>query len=248
MRPAIALAWALLAAGCVLGPAGEPRPYFEEVLMGAPFTDLVVEVDHAPDRAPGLAAREHLLEQLRAVTSKQRVSIVLQETLDEDEGRRWSSEDLVALERETRTTVHEAPVAVLHVLYPAGKFERDGVAGVTVSGPVIGPVVVFLDTLDELRLDALPVLPLPREARDEIERATLLHEAGHALGLVDNGLPMVTQREDPDHEGHTRNAESVMYWQVESLDGIREALLHDGTVPVEFDDDDRADLRSAGGR
>lgn len=248
MRGPALLLVALLAAGCVLPGGPEPRrPYYEEVLSGAPFTDLVVEVDHAPGHAPSLAARAHLLETLRNVTSKARVTLVLEATLPDTPDERWTADELVALERETRTTRHEAPVAVLHVLYPSGRYERDGVAGVTVSGPVLGPIVVFLDTLDDLGTP-LGALPMPAPALHELERATLLHEAGHAVGLVDNGLPQVRDREDAANEGHSSNPRSVMYWKVESVNGLRELLLDDGSVPDTFDADDLADLRSAGGR
>lgn len=247
MRAPVILIVVALAAGCVIPRGESSSPYYEDLLAGDPFTDLVVEIDHAPGRVPSVVAREHLLAQLRAVTSKERVSVVLEETLRDDATKRWSADDLVKLEAQTRSAEHKAPTAVLHVLYPAGRFENDSVAGVTVGGVVLGPVTVFLDTLNEVGSPVGP-LPMPQEARDEIERGTLLHEAGHAMGLVDNGLPMVEDHEDPAHEGHSSNPESVMYWQVESTSGIREALLHDGSVPIYFDEDDRQDVRSAGGR
>lgn len=245
--PAVPLAIAVLAAGCVVGPGAETSLYFEDVIAGTRFTELVVEIDHAPGRAPSTLARNHLIEQLRNVTSKTSVSIRVEMTLGDDANKRWTVEELVTLERQTRTTAHSAPVAVLHVLYPAGTFATDGVAGVTVSGPEISPVTVFLDTIDKIDLGFGPI-PQPARARDEIERGTLLHEAGHAMGLVNNGLPMVSDHEDPQRPGHSANRESVMYWQVDSENGIREALLHDGVIPIFFDAADRADMRSVGGR
>ncbi|HET6403849.1 MAG TPA: hypothetical protein VFH78_04325 [Candidatus Thermoplasmatota archaeon] len=249
MRGLTLVAVALLLAGCTLPfpNGGGPRPYYEELLAGDPFTDLVVEIDHAPGRQPSTAAREHLVQELRNVTSKTRVSVKLEATLPDEGNKRWTAEELVALEKATRTTQHAAPVAVLHVLYPAGEYQNASVAGVTIGGTVMGPVVVFLDTIDKLQSPVGPIT-LPRQARDEIERATLLHEAGHAMGLVNNGLPMVRDHEDPSHPGHSRNPNSVMYWQVDSLAGIRQALLDDGTIPAYFDADDRADMRAAGGR
>lgn len=248
MQPAILLALALLLAGCALPNGGDERPYYAELLSAAPFTDLVVEIDHAPGREPSLVAREHLVEELRNVTSKTRVSVRMEQTLRDDGTKRWSFDDLLALELQTRTTAHEAPVAVLHVLYPAGEFENDSVAGITISGNSRVPTIaVFLDTLAELNTPIGPTTP-PRALGGEIERSTLLHEAGHAMGLVDNGLPMVRDHEDPAHEGHSDNEASVMFWRVETLAGIREALFHDGVVPTFFDVNDRNDMRSVGGR
>ena len=247
MRLPFAVVAIALVAGCALPNGDRPTPYYADLIAGDRFTDLIIEIDYAPGREPSVAAREHLVGELRNVTSKTRVSIKLEASLDDDPEKRWSAADLVALESSMRSTAHKAPFALLHVLYPAGEFVNESVAGITISGTVIGPVTVFLDTIDKLQSPVGP-LTLPREARDEVELATLLHEAGHAMGLVNNGLPMVRDHEDKENEGHSSNERSVMYWQVETVNGIREALLDDGTIPAYFDADDRADLRSVGGR
>lgn len=254
MRTALVLpVLALLAAGCTFpGTQEQPRPYYEEVLSASPFTRLVVEVDHAPGYAPSDQALTHLVMTLRNVTSKAEVVLLVQENPDlAGRAERWNAtRDLVPLEERTRDTRHEAPTAVMHVLYPAGLYERDGVAGVTVSGNRIGPVVVFLDAIRSMQPVAkgLPPLPLTPQATATIERTTLLHEAGHAVGLVDNGLKPVRDHEDPNSEGHSRNPKSVMWATVDSVQGLRESLLRDGSIPDTFDEDDRADMRSAGGR
>ena len=250
-RALVLLAVALLASGCLLRPPTlQQTPYYAEVVGGAPFTRLVIQVDHAPGHAPSEAAKTHLFMTLQNVTRKSEIVWDIRQTLPA-EARVWTADDLLAIERELRRTPHEAPNALLHVLYPAGTYEGGGAAGVTISGPVLGPVVVFLDVLRELRLGTpLGSIPIgnPAPAVDVLERSTLLHEAGHAMGLVNNGLPMVKAREDLENEGHTTNPRSVMYWAVESQNGLRQYLLRDGSVPDAFDADDLADLRSAGGK
>lgn len=246
MRPVVLAAWLLVAAGCVA--PDPPRPYHEELLAAAPFSELVIEIDHAPGREPSVAAREHLLEQLRAVTSKSKVSVRVESSLPADDGRRWSSDDLVALEARTRTQAHAAPVAVLHVLYPAGMHANPDAAGITISGQGVATIAVFLDRIAEFDPGAGSPIPYPTTARHEVEKVTLLHEVGHALGLVNNGLPMARDHEDRASPGHSRNPRSVMTAAVEQMSGLREALLRDGTLPSKFDADDRADLRLGGGR
>lgn len=238
---------ALLLAGCAVPGQEEPAPYYADVLRADPFAELVVEIDHAPGREPSVAAREHLLEQLRAVTQKTRIGIRVEATLEDEGDKRWSSDELVALEAATRTAEHAAPVAVLHVLYPTGTHTNGDAVGITISSGGVPTVVVFLDKIAEFDVGAGP-LPYPAEARTQIEKATLLHEAGHGVGLVDNGLPMVRDHEDPESPGHSSNPESVMSAAVDQLQALREALLHDGSVPQLFDADDRADLRAGGGR
>lgn len=247
---------AVLLAGCTLPGAPLPAPlYPEEVLSAAPFTTLMIEVDHAPGRAPSAAALTHLHMTFQNITQKAELRLRVEQTLADSADKRWTADDLVALEKQTRSTEHAAPTAVLHVLYPAGRFERDGVAGVTIGGPILGPAVVFLDTLREypVPLDAGPLgpappLPLPDESVSIIERSTLLHEAGHAIGLVNNGLEMVCPHEDAEHDGHSNNPDSIMYWAVDSLEGVRKMLLGDGQVPDKLDTNDLRDIQGGGGR
>lgn len=250
---ALLLVVTLLAAGCTLpgGMNGPVEPtYPREILGGAPWTQLVLEIDHAPGYAPSAAAQTHLLSTMRNITNKDDVRVMLQESLSA-EPKTWTADMLVALERETRSTTHAAPTAVMHVLYPAGKYENADAAGVTIAGVGIGPVVVFLDVLRELQnpvVGGLPPLTNPEPAVDRLERSTLLHEAGHGFGLVANGIPMVKDHEDKQHERHSSNERSVMYWAVESTGGLRDFLLQSESVPDRFDAADLADIRSAGGR
>ncbi len=52
------------------------------------------------------------------------------------------------------------------------------------------------------------------------EQATVVHELGHIVGLVNNGVPMAVAHEDGGHPKHSTNAQCVMYWQVESQSNI----------------------------
>jgi len=238
----VVLLAAVLAAGCV-NPLGAtaPRYYLHDVLQGDPFTELVVEIDHAPGRAPSEGAKAHLLKVLKEVTHKTDVRFVVEQSLPNDSGKRWTGDELIALERETRSTEHKAPVAVLRILYPAGTFENGAAAGVAFGGKRLAPAVVFMDSLRDLST-VIPGTTVPAE------RAVLVHEVGHALGLVNTGITPVNDHEDPQHPGHSKNPKSVMYWQVNKMNGLREMLLRDGSIPDTFDSDDREDLRSAGGR
>lgn len=246
---------ALLLAGCALPTPRQAPCYCQEVVGGAPFTDLVVEVDHAPGHAPSEAALTHLLLTLRNVTAKTTVTLDVAPTLNDTPGKVWSAAELVALEKASRRHEHRAPHALLHVLYPSGVYNNSDAAGVTISGTALGPATIFLDTLRSVKLDTpVGVLPLqqPDQAVETLERTTLLHEVGHAMGLVDNGLAMTRDHEDktqdPAKGGHSSNPHSVMYWSIDSKSALRQSLLQDGSVPDQFDGDDRADIKNGGGR
>ena len=55
-----------------------------------------------------------------------------------------------------------------------------------------------------------------------IEQATVIHEIGHAIGLVNNGVPLSSDHEDTVRPHHTINSDGVMYWAVESGTGTLE--------------------------
>jgi len=57
-----------------------------------------------------------------------------------------------------------------------------------------------------------------------VEQATVVHEIGHSIGFVNNGVPMVSAHEDLDHPKHTTNSDGVMYWAVESPNEILSLL------------------------
>ena len=47
-----------------------------------------------------------------------------------------------------------------------------------------------------------------------IEQATVVHELGHVIGLVNNGLPMKSPHEDSAHPHHSTDPKDVMYWDL----------------------------------
>ena len=53
---------------------------------------------------------------------------------------------------------------------------------------------------------------------EQVEQVTLVHEFGHAIGMVNRGVPMVEDHHDTDHGAHCSNPDCVMYWTVEGAD------------------------------
>lgn len=53
-----------------------------------------------------------------------------------------------------------------------------------------------------------------------VEQATLVHEIGHAVGLVNNPLPMSSPHEDTEHRAHCTNEKCVMYYMNEGASAL----------------------------
>lgn len=142
--------------------------------------------------------------------------------------RAWPADELRRLADEAgRARQGAGGTAVVRLLWLRGSLaEQPEALGAAIRGDI---AVVFPDRLDEATS--------PLVTRSRIEHSVTVHELGHLLGLVD--LVLSTGRQDPDHPGHSRNRDSVMYWAVEST-LVGQILA--GPPPTSFDEADRRDL------
>ncbi len=213
--------------------AGPVRP--DDYLEDDKYTTWVIEIDYVQGYRPSDSALSMLRSRLAEVVNKDSIEIRVDDVID---GRdRWSSSQIQGLERSHKDAQTGGSQVVTWVVYLDGQFDDGGVAGVTIGYDIIG---MFAEAID----NACGPLSLCFGAEQSIEGAVLVHEFGHAIGLVNRGVDMVEPHEDPEHPGHSDNRNSVMWWQVEST----AALGSLNTIPNRFDGDDKADLCAAGGR
>jgi hypothetical protein len=45
-----------------------------------------------------------------------------------------------------------------------------------------------------------------------VEQSTLIHEFGHAIGLVNHGMRLTTMHQDTAHGAHCTNDKCTMFW------------------------------------
>ncbi len=152
----------------------------------------------------------------------QQRSIVVPKELNQmteiaDQGQsEWSTEELVELGSSLSGEAVENNIAQIAVIFLEGTLNgNDSVLGVHITGTPF--CFVFKDVAESVGGTG--------QQQDFVEQATVVHEIGHTIGLVNNGIPMVENHEDPEHEKHTTNQEGVMYWAVESSDTILDALI-----------------------
>jgi hypothetical protein len=201
----------------------------------------VVEVDYQPGKAPRQEAMSVLQARIQETCNKpDGVQIDRQEV--GITSRTWSVDALKSVERTHRDTSTSGNTASLYVLYVGGNYEGD-----SSEGKVIGvmyqrsSIAVFKDTLES----ASSPVTLPLFTAVDVEKSVVVHEFGHVLGLVNLGTAMVNPHEDTAHRGHSTSKDSVMYWAIES-DAITRFFT--GPPPTQFDPNDKADLRAAGGK
>ncbi len=67
-----------------------------------------------------------------------------------------------------------------------------------------------------------------------VEQATVVHEFGHAAGLVDNGLALASAHGDAAHPAHCTNTSCIMYWAIEGTSGavayVQKSLLSSSSI------------------
>jgi hypothetical protein len=53
-----------------------------------------------------------------------------------------------------------------------------------------------------------------------VEQTTLVHELGHAVGLVNRGVPLASQHHDAEHGAHCTDDRCVMYYANEGASDL----------------------------
>lgn len=213
--------------------------YAYDFLRADEFTSLLVEVDYVAGRQPSAAALDALQLALETYLDKpDGVGIVVDDVIPDQGAPVWTYEDAEALEIQYRDHYRDFDTgeAVLYFLYLDGSSDSDTAAGRVLGYAYHGSsLVMFKDTIEDTGG--------PPFIRQAVEPTVIVHEVGHVLGLVDNGIPMQTDHLDTAHGAHCANPDCIMYWAV-GTDKVSD-FVHNG--PPTFDAECEADLAAARG-
>lgn len=219
--------------GClreVFGQGSSPYDYVRDSDYGR----WVIEVDSVAGQEPSSAALSFLKNRLTPVVEKPD-GIDFETGGSIQAGRSpWTKEEVLAASDQFQDRHTKGNTVVTHLLFLDGRYESANVLGVTIGYRTIA---IFPQTI----AGACSVLNACFFAEEDILNAVLVHEFGHAIGLVNRGIPMVQDHEDSASPGHSDNPGSVMTAELDSaasLGGLN-------TIPNQFDSDDLADLRAA---
>jgi hypothetical protein len=181
-----------------------------DYLRSTHFTELVVEVDYPASRPPRSASLDLLRERLLERCDKpDGVTILLDDALPDSEfPNELDVNDLEDIEDSNRDTYSNESTGVMamYALYVLGSSSDDGPSGIVLGLSYRGAsFALFVDNVGS----GNPFQTIP-----EIEGTGIVHEAGHLLGLVDGGCPMVSPHEDAGSAFHCNEGTCVMFWQI----------------------------------
>jgi hypothetical protein len=133
--------------------------------------------------------------------------------------------DMVMLAAAHRDRLETPTEMTYYMLFVSGHFTDGNGPNPNVLGVSIGGnshiIVMFKDVI----AGTGSVLN-PNTAR-YVEQSTIVHELGHAFGLVDNGVMMAAPHRDQQHGPHCTNDKCVMFWLNEGAsDATSFALQH----------------------
>lgn len=120
-----------------------------------------------------------------------------------------TSQDLLALADQHRGRRDESGTKTYYILFVSGHFANGEGVQPNVLGVSLGSSGVIAMFKDVIR--STDVVAFPNLVRF-VEQTTLVHELSHAIGLVDNGVPLATAHVDTPHGKHCTNDRCVMYY------------------------------------
>lgn len=125
----------------------------------------------------------------------------------------YTLQDIVDYSKNLRVGTNTQTDGNIFILFLDGFYQEDdtnrtNVLGVNIVGTTITAIFKPVVT------SSGGTLLSPNQHR-LVEQTTIIHELGHALGLVNNGVQLTSQHHDADHGAHCTNTDCVMYFQNE---------------------------------
>jgi hypothetical protein len=243
----------VVASGCTSGPLADRISHVgaanHDLVSARAYPKFYVEVDSPPGAAPNGDALSAFRDALAQVSGRSAGDITLDtsDTSIPAEDRAYSDQEIQDLESKHRSHHTGGDTAALYVLYVAGGSTADSGSGKVLGEAYRGTSLAMFKGNIRATSSTGGLSTKPSEVC--VERAVIIHEFGHAAGLVNLGTRMQSPHEDGSHPGHSSNQGSVMYWAVDGSASILNLLTPLGggceqQIPWHFDDNDVADLHA----
>lgn len=180
-------------------------------------TTLRIEIDYQANAEPysGTLVAQDVWELFRANVAKLFPGKTLElptqksqwEQLGDISGSSFTAQQILDIAAAHRGLKNSSGQATFYFVfldgnYHDGKMVRTDVLGVAIG--TTGVIAMFKPVIKGA--SAFPAI------QKFVEQTTLIHELGHAIGLVDNGVAQVVAHKDAPNGAHCSNSKCVMYY------------------------------------
>lgn len=198
------------------GGGGSPPigPRHEQYIRSEFYPRLVIEVDAVEGKLAPVNVESAVAEGFMTVLDKPE-GILIQRDATSLAPRGpdyvWTFAELAQFARENFNYEVPSGTIKIHTLLVDGVYENSNVLGVAWSSKYL---VLFKDRLDRACNAGLGVVS--KSVCDETLRGVWVHELGHVIGLVNNGVAMQEPHQDEAHGAHDESDGCIMYWAYET--------------------------------
>lgn len=189
-----------------------------------PFTEEIF-----PPNANAIIPWHILEENLKSIYSQRShlITLTIPKTLNqmklfsEPSDNLWTLEEIKSLIERKADTTYKPHVGKIFIVFLNGYYQENGKKKSNISGiNIIGTpyIAIFSKSIHSNGKDKENLSQLFKE------QATVVHETGHALGLVNKGIPITSDHHDHSNGFHCSNQFCVMYWASSNNNSIGKFL------------------------
>lgn len=206
-----------------------------DLLSGAPYNSMKIEIQYMTGFRPEDAAVNHLLNLINNRLNKPGGVQVVYREIPASNKEVLTLDEVAMLEKQYRTVYTRGAEMGIYFLFTSGAYNKTNVLGIAYRNT---SMCLFGKTVTEHSGG------VGQSSRTVLQSTVMEHELGHLLGLVDIGSPMQSPHKDAEHGNHCSNENCLMYYAAETTD----ALGFLGGVIPNFDNACLADLKANGGK
>ncbi|MDX1362582.1 hypothetical protein [Arenibacter latericius] len=221
-----------------------PGESANEILSDSKYKNMIIEIAYVAGYAPTESAISELKSLLEERTHKEKISVIKKELASPGKDS-ISINEVFELEKENRTVYNDGDTLGMYIYFSDASSDSDKPEEDLVTlGAVYKntSMVIYEATIRRLAKNSLLI------STADVEAATLSHEAGHLLGLVDLGSPSVNPHQDPDAPSHCNEGNCLMRAELQFGSGMAKMLAAKRGSSPGFGVECIKDLRANGGK
>ena len=191
-----------------------------EILSNNTFDKLLIEIAYVEGFRPTSSSMTDFVSFLEQHSFKQDIELVYEELPSPNE-EKLTLDEIFDLEKKNRTVYNDGSTLAIYIYFADAPSEDDIEEEelVTLGAVYLNTsMVIYEDTIRTLASKSSLV------SVGDVETATLNHEFGHLLGLVDLGSTPVNEHEDVDAENHCNVDGCLMRAELQFGAGMKKML------------------------